>query len=136
MTKWECAVVMTYTDTCMLQGEDLGIFYEYVNSLMGRPVCTHEIPALEEEIRKRAKKDFEEICRSAGEDPWNPISKKEPPKNTPLWLTIKTRSGWKPAVVAGVLHDDGWELIPDTLKEFTVTAWTPFLDAYRGGGDE
>ena len=66
-------------------------------------------------------------------DPWTPITKKEPPKNMPVWVTIKQREGWKPAVVPGVLHEDGWEIVPGQVKEYTVTAWSPFLEPYQGG---
>lgn len=62
MTKRECAVVMAYTGTVMLQGEDFNIYHKYVTELLGRPVLTHELPGLTKVIRERAKKDFMELC--------------------------------------------------------------------------
>lgn len=68
MTKRECAVVMAYTGTCMLQGPDLRYFYEYLSYLFGRPVFTHEIPELAKEISARSENDFRRICETATGD--------------------------------------------------------------------
>ena len=38
MTKRECAVIMAFTGVCMLKGDDLKYFYEYVFEIMGRPI--------------------------------------------------------------------------------------------------
>ena len=67
MTKRECAIVMAYTGICMCAGENLKYFYKYVSELMGRPVYTHELAALADEIKERAKDDFIKLCRTAGE---------------------------------------------------------------------
>lgn len=67
MTKHECAIVMAYTGVCMLSGENLDIFHRYVEKLMGWPVWTHELPALADEIKRRAEPDFIELCRTAKE---------------------------------------------------------------------
>lgn len=67
MTKHECAIVMAYTGKCMLTGEDFRIFHEYVEKLMDRPVFTHELAfdEVSDEIVKRSKKDFIELCKNA-----------------------------------------------------------------------
>lgn len=65
MTKQECAVVQAYTGICMLTGDDLSIYYSYINHLFGRPVFTHEIPELHDEIRKRSHQDFINLCDNA-----------------------------------------------------------------------
>lgn len=67
MTKHECAVVMAYTGTVMLAGEDLDIFYKYITKIMGRPVYTHEIPMLSKKIKNMAEDDFLELCRTASD---------------------------------------------------------------------
>lgn len=67
MTKHECAVVMAYTGVCMLSGDDFSIFHKYVEDLMGRPVYTHEFPALMDEIKNRARSEFLRLCREAKE---------------------------------------------------------------------
>ena len=43
MTKHECAIVMAHTGICMLTGDDFGIYHEYIEKIMGRPVWTHEL---------------------------------------------------------------------------------------------
>lgn len=63
MTDREKAIVEAYTGIVMLTGEKLNIFYKYVADLMGRPVYTHELPALAEEIKKRSRDDFIALCR-------------------------------------------------------------------------
>lgn len=49
----------------MLVGKDLEYFYEYLMELMGRPVFTHEIPQLEEELKEKSREDFINLCRTA-----------------------------------------------------------------------
>lgn len=68
MTKHECAVVMAYTGTCMLTGKDFGIYHKYVEDILGRPVWTHEMGFLAEEIKNRSKGDFLRLCREAVDD--------------------------------------------------------------------
>lgn len=66
MTKHECAIVMAYTGVCMLTGEDLGIFYKYVENIMGRPIYTHEMcGAIANEIKQKSEIDFINLCRNA-----------------------------------------------------------------------
>ena len=65
MTKQECAIVEAYTGVCMLTGDDRYIFYKYIAEIMGRPVFTHEIPLLAEEIKEKAKPDFVRLCKEA-----------------------------------------------------------------------
>lgn len=68
MTKRECAVIMTYTGICMLNGDDLKYFYEYIAELIGRPVYTHEILALSDDLKEKAKPDFIRLCRESAAD--------------------------------------------------------------------
>lgn len=69
MTKHECAVIMAFTGVAMLKGNDLDIFYEYVAKILGRPVYTHEMAMLSEEIKEAARNDFVQLCRSASAHP-------------------------------------------------------------------
>lgn len=64
MTKKETVVIEAYTGVCMLTGNDRNLFYKYINQLMGRPVYTHELPALSNEIKEKAKSDFINICKN------------------------------------------------------------------------
>lgn len=59
----EKAIVTAYTGITMLTGERLMEFYKYLYELFGRPVYTHEIPRLAEEIKKRSRDDFVALCR-------------------------------------------------------------------------
>lgn len=72
MTKRERAIVMAYTGTVMLAGDDLGEFYSYIAELIGRPVWTHELadPDMVEKIKQLASPAFIDLCRdqTQGED--------------------------------------------------------------------
>lgn len=65
MTKRECAVVTAYTDISMLRGDDLKYLYNYLSGFIGRPVYTHEIPAVAAAYREQIREDFLAICRNA-----------------------------------------------------------------------
>lgn len=64
MTKREAAIVMAYTGTTTLVGDDIGIFWRYCEEICGRKIYTHEYPALAEQIREYSEKDFIEICKN------------------------------------------------------------------------
>lgn len=55
MTKREAAIVSAYTGVFI--GE-LGELYKYLSELIGRPVYTHEMPAVAEKYRSRIRQDF------------------------------------------------------------------------------
>ena len=66
MTKRECAIVMAYTGTCMLQGDDLKYFYDYVKEkLPNRVVYTHDFMDMETELQEASKVDFIRLCANA-----------------------------------------------------------------------
>lgn len=62
MTDREKAIVMAYTGACMLTGDKFQIFHKYVEDLMGRPIMTHEMGWLANEIKEKAKADFISLC--------------------------------------------------------------------------
>ena len=68
MTKRECAIVMAYTGVCMLKGDNLKYFYEYVSELMGKPMHTSEIGEQADIIKELAKDDFFELCATATDE--------------------------------------------------------------------
>jgi HEPN domain-containing protein len=68
MTKHECAVIMAYTGTCMLAGENFSIFLNYVEEKLGRPVYTHELPELADEIKEKTERDFLKLCKTATDE--------------------------------------------------------------------
>ena len=69
MTNKEKAIVMAFTGVCMLTADKFNFFHEYVEHIMHRPVYVHEMgnPAIERQIKEKAKVDFEALCKE--EDP-------------------------------------------------------------------
>jgi hypothetical protein len=43
MTDREKAIVSAYTGYAMLVGNKIGVFYEYLEEILGRPIMTHEL---------------------------------------------------------------------------------------------
>ena len=68
MTKHECAIVTAHTGITMLRGDDLKYLYHYLSEIIGRPVFSHEIPAVCEQFRDQIKADFIALCRNASDD--------------------------------------------------------------------
>lgn len=70
MTKQECAIVMAYTGKVMLTGDNLGIYYKYLEKILGRPVWTHELAdkAVQKEIKDKSYNDFIKLCREATDE--------------------------------------------------------------------
>lgn len=62
MTDKEKAIVMAHTGICMLTGDKFQIFHKYVEDIMGRPVWTHEMAWLADEIKEKSKPDFLKLC--------------------------------------------------------------------------
>ena len=62
MTDREKAIVMAYTGRCMLTGDKFQIYHKYVEDILGRPVWTHEIGSLADEIKEKSKADFIALC--------------------------------------------------------------------------
>lgn len=65
MTDKEKAIIMAYTGVCMLTGDRLNTFYDYVNEIMGRPIFTHELSskAVWAELRSKSEPDFIKLCK-------------------------------------------------------------------------
>ena len=62
MTDREKAIVMAYTGVAMLTSDKLQIFHKYVEEIMGRPIWTHEMAQLADEIKEKSKADFMSLC--------------------------------------------------------------------------
>ena len=63
MTDREMAIVSAYTGYAMLCGEKFNIFHRYCEELLGRPMWTHEFPALADKIHELSKPDFIKLCK-------------------------------------------------------------------------
>lgn len=57
MTKREAAIVSAYTGILIGDFTDM---LEYISELMGKPIYTHELPSIYNEIKEKSFKDF---CR-------------------------------------------------------------------------
>lgn len=66
MTDREKAIVTAYTGIAMLTGDKLEVFYKYVESLVNRPVFTHELAYID--LKALSKNDFLELCASANDE--------------------------------------------------------------------
>ena len=55
MTKNEAAIVSAYTGILIGRFSDVA---EYCEKILGRPIFTHEYPALSDTIKEKSKQDF------------------------------------------------------------------------------
>lgn len=67
MTKREAAIVSAYTGYLIGEFSD---FHAYVEEIMGRPVSTHELPNIADELKEKSKKDFMSIEVEEGAPEW------------------------------------------------------------------
>lgn len=67
MTDKEKAIVMAHTGICMLTADKFHIFHKYVEEIIGRPIFTHEIGLLADEIKEKSKADFISLCEEEEE---------------------------------------------------------------------
>ena len=67
MTKREAVVISAYTGFLIGDFSDV---HEYIKSILGRPVYTHELvnKFVLNEIREKSKPDFIAICRQVAEE--------------------------------------------------------------------
>ena len=64
MVDRERAIVMAYTGICMLKGDKLDVFYDYLEEILGFPVWTHELASekIWNLIHEKSEKDFFSLC--------------------------------------------------------------------------
>lgn len=69
MTDREKAVVMAYTGVCMLMGDKLSLFYQYIQDKLGRSIMTHELayPKVQDAIKEATRDDFIDLCKLSDE---------------------------------------------------------------------
>lgn len=76
MTKREAAIIMAYTDTCMLAGDDLKYYYKYISEILGYEVQTLDL-AKTDLIKEKSKGDFIKLCEEAKKSGWVGTEKSE-----------------------------------------------------------
>lgn len=134
MTDREKAIVMAYTGACMLTGDKLQIFHKYVEKIMGRPIWTHEMAQLADEIKEKSKDDFIALCADEGgsENPykWTPVSESLPEETGTLGGYLVSIGYW--VGIAHFVNGKFWnDYFRQTLFEFPVEAWLPLPKPYR-----
>lgn len=129
MTDKEKAIVMAHTGICMLAGNKFQIFHKYVEDIMNRPIMTHELGWLRDEIKEKSKADFMALCtnESSLENPnkWIPVSERLPKESDGIVLItvsgeVKTgqysefSNTWYKGDMCGVGGDDpiAWMPLP------------------------
>lgn len=65
MTIREGAVISAHTGTMVCK--NFSYVQEYIEEILGRPVFTHEIPALIDEVKEKSKEDFIKIIEEQTE---------------------------------------------------------------------
>ena len=116
MTDKEKAIVMAHTGICMLTGNKFQIFHKYVEDIMKRPIMTHEIGLLADEIKEKSKADFMALCANENnvEEEQEPILDK---------IKAQINSNLRGVEIALEVLDKNHKLRPkmegalDTLKE-------------------
>lgn len=149
MTDKEKAIIMAYTGVTMLMGDKFNIFHKYVESILDKPVFTHELGLLADEIKEKSEADFMALCADENPNDWIPCSKR-PPKEDGLYLvtmncgynrfivdTLYFVSDLSSVDVDAFAYDKrpGWyeynnEYGPNEVKG--VIAWMPRPEPYKG----
>lgn len=63
MTRREAAIVSAYTGYLVGEFSDLHV---YINEILGRPVFTHQLPDVKDEIIEKSRADFVAITVTDG----------------------------------------------------------------------
>lgn len=137
MTNREKAIIMAHTGICTLTGDKFQIFHKYVEDIMGRPVMTHELLFLGDEIKEKSKADFIALCATS--NGWIPCSER-PPKESGKYLV--TFGG------THLIGIDFYSTEEDARRDFeepeeyigwrshNVLAWMPLPERYEESEEE
>lgn len=139
MTDREKAIVMAYTGVTMLKDDKLQIFYKYVEEIMSRPILTHEMAQLADEIKEKSKDDFMALCADENSNEWIPCSERLPKENEYVgdvckYYLIQDEYG---DMYVAHLSSVGWIPI-NSLKAISdeVIAWQPSPQPYKAESEE
>lgn len=130
MTDKERAIIMAYTGACMLEGEKLDAFYQYLAELYGRPVYTHEWLTLD--IKEKSRPDFIRLCKeeqpelncSEFSNNWIPCSDMLPEINKTVLFC-----DFDGDIYVGYRNKWRWRDSMDDVKD--VVAWMPLPSPYQ-----
>lgn len=134
MTDREKAIVMAYTGACMLTGGKFQIFHKYVEEIMGRPIWTHEMAQLADEIKEKSKDDFMKLCADENLNEWIPVSERLPKVADCYAVTRKIGSD----LITDTCFFDGtdtWHndnrINYERNNLIDIVAWMPLPESYR-----
>lgn len=133
MTDREKAIVMAYTGVTMLKDDKLQIFYKYVEEIMGRPIWTHEMARLADEIKEKSKDDFMALCADEGSSEktykWIPVSERLPEERIAVLVWCPERKN----IYCACYEEKQWWIFGAYFKkiELDVVAWMPLPKPYR-----
>ena len=133
MTDREKAIVMAYTGACMLTGDKLQIFHKYVEEIMGRPIWTHEMAQLADEIKEKSKDDFMALCADKNEQ--NLRMKQESVLDKIRAEIAEYGSIWVAYAITGHSDRDIENLIEGVLKQAKEQVLN-IIDKYRTESEE
>lgn len=131
MTDREKAIVMAHTGICTLTGDKFQIFHKYVEDIIGRPVMTHELLFLGDEIKEKSKADFIALCATS--NGWILVSERLPEDGT--WNIF---TDGKRLSIERYKHDALDHFCPDGrwFSFDEVIAWMPLPERYEESEEE
>ena len=130
MTDREKAIVMAYTGVTMLTGNKYQIFHKYIEEIMGRPIWTHEMAQLADEIKEKSKADFMALCADENPNEWIPCSERLPDRDESV-LAYHRDVSFDYQYVSWIDDYSGkWAGFCGSLSD-EVLAWMPLPEGYK-----
>ncbi len=139
MTDREKAIVMAHTGICTMTGDGFQIFHKYVEDIMGRPIMTHEMGLLADEIMEKSTADFIALCaeKSSSEKPnkWIPCSERLPEDRRVVLVTAYWHERYQ-VMMASYYGDGLWWCVPfnncgEHMQRLKPQAWMPLPEPYN-----
>ena len=139
MTDKEKAIIMAHTGICMLTGDKFQIFHKYIEDVMGRPIMTHEIGLLADEIKEKTKADFLALCAdessSENSNKWIPVAERLPEMGSTVLM--QNTGGWMfVATYAVTPKRKYWAVLEHDYALDEAIAWMPLPEPYKAESED